>query len=194
MSKPAEEGTHAEQPENDAASSAAFVVKPPPLPLPPALLAKDAIWSQKLAIRGQRRSWRLLAWLLARSGDSVFWVAVCVVALLQRATLGWNLMWTITATAVTVYISKGIYKRERPSGPGRDFGADKYAFPSGHAARVTAVAITLSFLYPLWTAVFLLWATAVALARVVLARHFLTDIAGGAVVGTAVGLLLQLFL
>jgi len=135
-----------------------------------------------------------LAWLLARTGDGLFWIAGSVVLLMRGASLGWDLLWTVLATMVSVFVVKGIIKRERPSGPGRAFSSDKYSFPSGHAARVTAVAITLAFDFPLWAVAFLLWATAVSLARVVLARHFLTDIAGGAVVGTAVALLLQLFL
>ncbi|MCB9003814.1 MAG: phosphatase PAP2 family protein [Ardenticatenaceae bacterium] len=183
-----------EKNEMNFASFAPFAVKPPPLPLPPEWLARDVAWSGRLAVWGRPRARHGLAWLLARSGDSIFWIAVIAVLLLRGQTLGWDLLWTVLATAVSVFIAKSIFKRERPSGPGRALSADKYSFPSGHAARVTAVAMTLSFAYPLWAVVWLVWATAVSLARVVLARHFLSDIIGGAIVGLVVSLLLQLFL
>ncbi len=110
-----------------------------PLPLPPGWLAKDVTWSRRLADKGKRRAWRWPAWLLARSGDSVFWLALSALALWQGQAMGWRLLWAMVTTAVIVFIVKGIFKRQRPSGHGRDFGADKYAFPSGHAARVEAI-------------------------------------------------------
>ncbi|RMD52539.1 MAG: phosphatase PAP2 family protein, partial [Candidatus Thermofonsia bacterium] len=39
-----------------------------------------------------------------------------------------------------------------------------------------------------WTGLFLLWAVLVSLARVALARHYLTDVAAGFVLGVIVGL------
>lgn len=165
-----------------------------PLPLPPGWLAKDVTWSRRLADKGKRRAWRWPAWLLARSGDSVFWLALSALALWQGQAMGWRLLWAMVTTAVIVFIVKGIFKRQRPSGHGRDFGADKYAFPSGHAARVTAIAVTLSFANLALTPVWLVWVTAVALARVILSRHYLTDVTGGVIVGLLIGLLLQTFL
>ncbi len=173
------------------ASSGLSAVK---LPLSPALLARDEAWSQRLAMWGQAGWRRWLAWLLARTGDSVAWLLVIAVTWTRWRELSVALLWTVALTAVLVYLAKYYFKRERPSDPHRGLGADKFSFPSGHAARVTAVAITLSFLFPLWTVAFLLWGTAVALSRVALARHFFSDIIGGAVVGLVVSLLLRPFL
>ncbi len=164
------------------------------LPLSPELLARDEAWSRRLAVWGRTGWRRWLAWLLARTGDSVAWLLIIALTWSRWRELSVALLWTVAVTAVLVYLAKYYFKRERPSDPHRGLGADKFSFPSGHAARVTAVAITLSFLFPLWTAAFLLWGTAVSLSRVALARHFLSDIIGGAAVGFVVGLLLQLFL
>ena len=159
------------------------------------------LWGMAASVRGLDATllWPLLVfgvplgWLLARTGDSVAWLLVMALTWTRWRELSVALLWTVAITAVLVYLAKNYFKRERPSDPHRGLGADKFSFPSGHAARVTAVAITLSFLFPLWTVAFLLWGTAVALSRVALARHFFSDVIGGTLVGLVVSLLLQLF-
>ncbi len=155
------------------------------------LLTYDHVWSQRMANWGSRRGVRRLAWLLARTGDSWLWAAIIVLLVWRGEALGWALTGAVVGTAVIVAIAKGVFKRTRPSGPGRAVYTDKYSFPSGHAARATAVATTLAFAWPMWAVAWLLWATAVALARVVLARHFLSDVAVGALVGLTYGVLLN---
>lgn len=148
-----------------------------------ALIEQDKLWSQRLAERSAGRFSHGLAWLLSRSGDSWLWAVIIVLVLWRQWPLGSTLFWAVTGTAVLVAISKGIFKRTRPSGPRRAIAADIYSFPSGHAARAAAVAITLAFALPAWTLLWVVWATAVSLARVALTRHYLTDVAAGWVVG-----------
>jgi len=157
-------------------------------------LDRDKAWSQRLADRVAGRFTHKLAWLLARTGDSWLWALIIGWLVWRRQPLGWALLWAAASTAVIVAVSKGIFKRRRPSGPGRALSTDKYSFPSGHAARAAAVALTLSFALPIWTPVWLLWATAVSLARVALTRHYLSDIAAGWLVGLLVALLINLLL
>ncbi|MCA9971364.1 MAG: phosphatase PAP2 family protein, partial [Anaerolineales bacterium] len=90
-----------------------------------------------------------------------------------------------------VYAAKSLFRRGRPNGPGRAWRADRYAFPSGHAARAAAVALALTRERPSLTPPALLWAAAVALARVVLGRHYLTDVAGGLASGLLFAALLR---
>ncbi len=70
-------------------------------------------------------------------------------------------------------------------------GGDRYAFPSGHAARSGAVAITLLMAFPHLMVVWLAWAILVSIARVALSRHYLTDVAGGLMLGLIVSAGLQ---
>lgn len=159
-----------------------------------AWLTRDEIWSQKVA--GWAANGRVrhpLAWVLARSGDSLFWLGLIALLLWQRQELGWHLLWTVAATAVIVGILKGIFKRQRPQEKWA-IATDKYSFPSGHAARATAVAITLAFTFPAYNLLWLLWAILVALARVALSRHFLSDVAGGLIVGLGIGLGIQVLI
>lgn len=151
------------------------------------ILIQDRAFSQRLASRGHGRFLRHFAWLLARTGDGWLWFVMSLLLIWQRRPLGWTLALAITLAAVIVAIAKGIFRRSRPSGPGRALATDKYAFPSGHAARVGAVSAVLASAGG-WALLLLVWAIAVSLARVVLARHYLSDVA----VGLALGLLLGL--
>lgn len=58
------------------------------------------------------------------------------------------------------------------------------SFPSGHATTAFAIGISLMLLFPKYRAVFLLFAVTVALSRVVLYQHYLSDVMAGAVVGS----------
>ncbi len=64
---------------------------------------------------------------------------------------------------------------------------DKFSFPSGHAMTAFSVALVVSYFYPgLEVALFFL-AASIAVSRVVLGMHFLSDVLAGAVLGVALG-------
>ena len=69
--------------------------------------------------------------------------------------------------------------------------ATGWAFPSGHAAVFFALAISLWLWNRLWGAVGLAVAAAVGVARVSAGVHWPTDILGGAILGTAVAVLVN---
>ncbi len=157
-------------------------------------LARDVVLSQKLSRWGKNgRFQHTLAWILARTGDNLSWLLVIAILLWQKQRLGWDLLWTVVGTAVLVGILKGIFKRQRPKEKWA-IATDKYSFPSGHAARATAVAITMAFALPKLTFLWIIWAVLVSLARVALSRHFLSDVGGGFVVGLFISLSLQIFI
>jgi undecaprenyl-diphosphatase len=156
------------------------------------LTIHDTILSRRLALWANGRFRRTLAWMLARTGDGAFWLLVIIVLFWQKQQLGWDLLLAALVTAVIVAILKGIFRRQRPKAK-RAFATDKYSFPSGHAARATAVAVTLAFHQPVLAPVWLIWAILVGLARVALSRHFLSDVVGGMAVGLFTGFGCQLF-
>jgi undecaprenyl-diphosphatase len=155
------------------------------------LLAYDELLSARIADLAEDGLPRATAWLIARTGDSLFWLAVSGILIWQKSFLGWTLLITVGVTAALTGIAKGIFRRQRPVEKWA-IATDKYAFPSGHAARAGAVAVALSFAYPSWTVLWLLWALLVALARVALSRHYLSDVIAGLGFGILVSLLLQL--
>jgi len=65
---------------------------------------------------------------------------------------------------------------------------DQFSFPSGHTMTAFAIALVVSYFYPTleWPLYFL--AVSIALSRVVLGMHFLSDVLAGAVLGSALGL------
>lgn len=156
------------------------------------ILARDKQYSGRLAKWANGRFRRPLAWILARSGDSVFWLVVIILLFWQKQPLGWDLLLVMLVTAVLIGILKGIFRRQRPKAK-KAFATDKYSFPSGHAARATAVALTLAFHTPILAPAWFIWAILVSLARVALSRHFLSDVVGGMAVGMLVGIGYQLW-
>jgi len=64
---------------------------------------------------------------------------------------------------------------------------DQYSFPSGHTITAFSVAVTLSLFYPSLTLGLLFCATSIALSRVLLGMHFLSDVVAGAAIGSCLG-------
>jgi membrane-associated phospholipid phosphatase len=69
-----------------------------------------------------------------------------------------------------------------------------YSFPSGHATTAFAVAAVLGSVFPPAAPLLYLGALATGLARVYYRDHFVIDVAGGALLGTACGLALARWL
>lgn len=164
--------------------------------LGPALLAHDVRLSARLQALGNRSALlRVVAIPLARSADSWIWMAgAAIVALAGGPAVRRPALWiaaAILATALVVKLGKTVTRRARPVG---DWGAsyrrgDPHAFPSGHSARATLLAVLAGTLGPLWLgAAFAVWAVLVAASRVALGVHYLSDVIGGAALGFVCGL------
>jgi undecaprenyl-diphosphatase len=65
---------------------------------------------------------------------------------------------------------------------------DQFSFPSGHTMTAFSIALVVSYFYPAleWPLYFL--ALSIAVSRVVLGMHFLSDVLAGAVLGSALGI------
>jgi len=159
-----------------------------------ALLDMDRRWSARVRIAEKPGLARTLAILLAHSGDSWFWGAALAVAWWTGSNLWkWRtcvMFLAIAATAVVVMALKVAVRRRRPAG---DWGkvyrsTDPHSFPSGHAARMMMLGVVAVHVGPPWLAVALaLWAPLVALARVAMGVHYLSDVVGGAALGLLMG-------
>ena len=106
-------------------------------------------------------------------------------------------LFAVIAGGLSVQVLKHLFCRPRPlaEAAGQFFadfpclgkGAALISFPSGHAVTVFALAYVLSRAYPKGSFAFYLPATMVALSRVYLASHFLSDVVAGAGFGLFVG-------
>jgi undecaprenyl-diphosphatase len=165
------------------------------------LLALDARWSARLRVAERPGTLRTLAVILAHSGDSWFWGAGLALLWLLGPT-DWRpravtLVLSIAILAGMVFAIKLLVRRQRPAGEWGEIyrSTDPHSFPSGHAARAVMLAIVLWALGPAWLAwIVLLWAPLVALARVAMGVHYLSDIAAGLILGALVGWGIGLFL
>ena len=158
------------------------------------LLERDAAWSQALRLEDGRGILRTAAALLAHSGDSWFW-ALGLLLVVARGTAparldAWRTLAAIGGLAVVVLGVKLLIRRRRPEG---EWGAIyrttvPHSFPSGHAAR----AFLLAVLAVAWSSaalavVLIVWAPLVALSRVAMGLHYLSDVVGGAFLGLIAG-------
>jgi undecaprenyl-diphosphatase len=64
---------------------------------------------------------------------------------------------------------------------------DQFSFPSGHSITAFAVAVPVALFYPSLSGVLLFCAVSVALSRLVLGMHFLSDVIAGSSIGAALG-------
>ncbi|HUP05466.1 MAG TPA: phosphatase PAP2 family protein [Bryobacteraceae bacterium] len=62
---------------------------------------------------------------------------------------------------------------------------DQFSFPSGHTITAFAVALPLSMAYPQMAAGLMFCALSIAISRILLGMHFLSDVVAGAAMGTA---------
>jgi undecaprenyl-diphosphatase len=137
-----------------------------------------------------------MAAFVAHSGDSWFWgIGLGLAWLLGDKNVKiWSLhlFGTIVVTALIVMAIKLIVRRQRPAG---EWGAiyrntDPHSFPSGHAARAILLAVMVLGMGPMWLAIILiLWAPLVALARVSMGVHYLSDVFAGGFLGMIIGIL-----
>jgi undecaprenyl-diphosphatase len=64
---------------------------------------------------------------------------------------------------------------------------DQFSFPSGHTITAFAMAVPLALFYPSLLAGLLFCALSIAVSRILLGMHFLSDVIVGAILGSALG-------
>lgn len=64
---------------------------------------------------------------------------------------------------------------------------DRFSFPSGHTMTAFSVAVVISFFYPSLEGMLFFMAVSIAISRIVLGMHFLSDVLAGVVLGVALG-------
>ncbi len=140
---------------------------------------------------------RLAAIAATRAGDGWLWYLIGLSILL----FGGDDRLTATAAAgsaaavgVGIFVAmKKISGRKRPCEIEPHCWAhilppDQFSFPSGHTITAFAVAVTLGVFYPVLLGSLLFFAVCIAVSRVLLGMHFLSDVVVAAIVGTGLAL------
>jgi membrane-associated phospholipid phosphatase len=114
--------------------------------------------------------------LFFRAVNTAFY-PVTGVLLLFRANRAWK---GFIVLIIAVLSIKTLVRRKRPD------GSDRLSFPSGHAA-------TTWFLVPVYdnNPLVALWASVVSASRVILGRHYITDVVAGGLIGFVFGTMIK---
>lgn len=140
---------------------------------------------------------RLAAIAATRAGDGWLWYLIGLSVLLfgredrlaATASAG-----SAAAVGIGIFVLlKKISGRKRPCELEPHCWAhilppDQFSFPSGHTITAFAVAIALGAFYPAMLAPLLFCAMCIAVSRVLLGMHFLSDVIVGALLGTGLAL------
>ncbi|WP_136067644.1 phosphatase PAP2 family protein [Modicisalibacter radicis] len=151
-------------------------------------------WQTCHRLAGYSRHWPLLLTLriASRLGDWPVWAALIACQALIHGAHGW---WLALQFALTAGVAALIYRlvktrlcRERPfitfeQIPCTMPPMDRYSFPSGHTMHAVAFTTLTADSAPWLLVVIAPLAALIALSRVVLGLHYLSDVAAGALLG-----------
>jgi undecaprenyl-diphosphatase len=147
-------------------------------------------WPAPLWIR------RWMTWS-ARAGDGWLWVGLGLallifggarrVAAVESGLLAEGSGW------LTFHVLKRMIGRERPCALETHCWAhllphDRFSFPSGHTISAFAITVPVGLCYPLLFPLLLFCAFSIAVSRVLLGLHYLSDVLVGMGIGTLLGL------
>jgi len=139
------------------------------------------------------RWWMLLA---TRAGDGWLWGLIGIAVLFSSDTMRFRAIeaagGAVTCGIVLFHRVKRMVCRVRPRDVEPHCWAhivtrDKFSFPSGHSTTAFAVALSLGSFYPEIMPVLLVLAANVAISRVVVGMHFLSDVLVGSGAGALLG-------
>jgi undecaprenyl-diphosphatase len=132
----------------------------------------------------------------SRAGDGWLW-GCCGLAVLASNDAARHQAFAAAALAVfvgilTFKVLKRAVSRKRPCAIEPHCWAnllppDQFSFPSGHSITAFAVAISLGTFYPTALPVLIFCAASVAVSRVLLGMHFMSDVLIGSTMGAALG-------
>src|SRR5215470_15289181 len=138
------------------------------------------IWTITVTRLGDGWIWYVLGFLLLAFGGPQRFAAVCAAG--AAAVLG-----------IFVFKAlKHLSQRPRPCQIephcwSKVLPLDQFSFPSGHTMTAFSIALVISYFYPSLEAPLFFMAISIAVSRIVLGMHFLSDVLAGAVLGVALG-------
>ncbi|HUA21348.1 MAG TPA: phosphatase PAP2 family protein [Bryobacteraceae bacterium] len=156
------------------------------------------------SVMRRANNWEAPRWVRAyvigatRGGDGWLWYAMGLAILLFGGESRFDALGAAgTAAVLSILLFqclKRLTGRRRPCHIAQHCWAtllppDQFSFPSGHTMTAFAVAVPLSLFYPTLTIGLLFCALSIAMSRILLGMHFLSDVVAGALIGTGLGYL-----
>lgn len=139
------------------------------------------------------RWWMLLA---TRAGDGWLWALIAIAVLCSPAVtrvIAVESAGCAVAAGVALFLAaKRAFRRRRPAEIEPHCWADSnsrdvFSFPSGHSTTAFAVALSLGSFFPEILPALLVLAANVAISRVIVGMHFLSDVVVGSGLGACIG-------
>ena len=141
---------------------------------------------------GELKAFEFLLRAISRAGDGYLWIALLAVALATghaKAGIA-GLFAAALAFGVSLFL-KHTCRRSRPAGGtnwSRFVAPDKYSFPSGHTTTAFALATVTVTHWPAIAPALFVCAGCIAMSRLLLGFHYLSDVVAGAGLGLLAGL------
>lgn len=141
---------------------------------------------------------RILMLIMSRLGNGWLWYSLGIFILVCG---GQNRYRAFFAGALSALVAILIFQRVKPLSHRRRpceiephcwaviSPPDRFSFPSGHAMTSFAIAVAVGNFYPQCQPCLLAVAALIAVSRIIVGMHFLTDIVVGAAMGALIGYL-----
>lgn len=139
---------------------------------------------------------RIWANAATRAGDGWLWIAVGAAVLAFGNADRVRAMAAAGSAAIASIllfkVLKRVTGRERPCAMAPHCWAtllppDHFSFPSGHTMTAFSISVALSLFYPALAAGLLFCAFSIAISRILLGMHFLSDVAAAMLLGAGLG-------
>jgi undecaprenyl-diphosphatase len=137
-------------------------------------------------------------WMIAatRLGDGWLWYSLAAILLVYG---GPQRFAAVSAATLAATVGVGVFKllkklshRQRPCQLephcwSKVLPPDRFSFPSGHTMTAFSIALVISYFYRGVELPVYFFACSIAISRIVLGMHFLSDVLAGAVLGIGLG-------
>jgi len=139
------------------------------------------------------RLWMILA---TRMGDGWLWYGLAIMLLIDGGPQKFSAIGAAGAAAVIgIFVFKALKRLSQRPRPcqfephcwSKVLPPDRFSFPSGHTMTAFSIALVVSYFYPSLEAPLFFLALSIAVSRIVLGMHFLSDVLAGMVLGVALG-------
>src|SRR6266852_7801420 len=146
--------------------------------------------------------WRAPRWIrfwmitATRMGDGWLWYSLGAILLAVGGSRGYEAVGAAGCAAIVgIFVFKALKKLSRRQRPcqlephcwSKVLPPDQFSFPSGHTMTAFSIALVVSFFYPGLEGPLYFLALSIAMSRIVLGMHFLSDVLAGVVMGVALG-------
>jgi len=150
----------------------------------------------------QMNRWRapgwIRIWMIAstRMGDGWIWYGLGLMLLAYGGPQRFAAIGAAGSAAVLgIFVFKALKRLSQRPRPcqiephcwSKVLPPDKFSFPSGHTMTAFSIALVVSYFYPSLEGMLFFLALSIAVSRIVLGMHFLSDVLAGMVMGVALG-------